>query len=258
MIAAKSLAEQAVRRQPRFPSVGLSSRRHQSRVGGTLVVPRIRSSRPARADKRLSSTEAGVSAAPGPTSEDTAQHLSQLLEQPLALEAFITKELTVKQRQAAQRLLQTSNIDVEIPEPSTYSLRLVAFNTAIPFVGFGIMDNAIMILAGDAIDTSLGVALGISTMCAAAIGNIVSDVAGVMLGTLVEDFCARRLNLPTPVLTTAQRQLRSVRWANQAGCAIGLIIGCVIGVSSPVLSGTWNLDPATKSLTCLAFVRCFL
>lgn len=48
-----------------------------------------------------------------------------------------------------------------------------------------------MILAGDMIDTSLGVTLGISTMCAAAIGNIVSDVAGVLLGTVVEDFCAR-------------------------------------------------------------------
>jgi hypothetical protein len=54
-----------------------------------------------------------------------------------------------------------------------------------------------MILAGDMIDTSLGVTLGISTMCAAAIGNIVSDVAGVMLGTVVEDFCSRYLNLPT-------------------------------------------------------------
>lgn len=33
-----------------------------------------------------------------------------------------------------------------------------------------------------------------------------------------------------PVLTTAQRQLRSVRWANQFGCAVGLIIGCIIGM----------------------------
>lgn len=49
------------------------------------------------------------------------------------------------------------------------------------------------------IDTSLGVTLGISTMCAAAIGNIVSDVAGVLLGTMVEDFCSRYLNLPTYV-----------------------------------------------------------
>jgi hypothetical protein len=41
-----------------------------------------------------------------------------------------------------------------VPEPSRYDLRLVAINTAIPFVGFGIMDNSILIIAGDAIDTS--------------------------------------------------------------------------------------------------------
>ena len=146
--------------------------------------------------KRLSTNEAGSTAEL--TSEETAQQLSQLLQQPLALEAFISKELTSSQRQAIQRLLQSSNVDtMEVPEPSMASLRLVAINTSIPFVGFGIMDNAIMILAGDMIDTSLGVAFGISTMCAAAIGNIVSDVAGVMLGTVVEDFCARYLDLPT-------------------------------------------------------------
>lgn len=91
------------------------------------------------------------------------------------------------------------------------------------------MDNAILIIAGDAIDTSLGVVLGISTMCAAAIGNIVSDVAGIMLGTVVED-CAAQLNMPTPNLTAAQRQLRSVRFANQFGCAVGLVVGCILGM----------------------------
>lgn len=120
------------------------------------------------------------------------------------------------------------------------------------------MDNALLILAGDMIgefkegipllslssssflssqhvcfggatDQSLGVSLGISTMCAAAIGNIVSDVAGVMLGTVVEDFCAR-LGLPTPHLSEAQRTLRSVRLANQTGICVGLVVGCIIGM----------------------------
>jgi GAF domain-containing protein len=92
------------------------------------------------------------------------------------------------------------------------------------------MDNAILIIAGDAIDTSLGVVLGISTMCAAAIGNIISDVAGIMLGTVVEDFCAKYLRLRQPVLSHAQRQLRSVRYANQLGCGVGIVIGCIIGM----------------------------
>jgi tRNA-specific adenosine deaminase 1 len=117
----------------------------------------------------------------------------------------------------------------QVPEPSPRDIRLVALQNAIPFVGFGIMDNSILIIAGDAIDTSLGVALGISTMCAAAIGNIISDVAGVMLGTVIEDFCAG-LGLPIPQLSAAQRQLRSVRFANQLGCAVGLVIGCIIGM----------------------------
>lgn len=92
------------------------------------------------------------------------------------------------------------------------------------------MDNAILIVAGDAIDTSLGVLLGISTMCAAAIGNIVSDVAGIGLGTVIEDACGKYLNLRQPVLSHAQRQLRSVRWSHQLGCAAGIVIGCVIGM----------------------------
>jgi hypothetical protein len=117
-----------------------------------------------------------------------------------------------------------------IPEPSVRDLRLVSLTVAIPFVGFGIMDNAILIIAGDAIDTSLGVLLGISTMCAAAIGNIVSDVAGVMMGTVIEDWCALYLNLPQPNLTQAQRTLRSVRMAGQMGCGAGIVIGCIIGM----------------------------
>jgi GAF domain-containing protein len=117
-----------------------------------------------------------------------------------------------------------------VPEPSQRDLRLVTFNMAVPFVGFGIMDNSLLILAGDMIDTSLGVVLGISTMCAAAIGNIISDIAGLLLGTFIEDFCANRLNLPVPNLSTAQRQLRSVRFASQWGCGIGVTIGCIIGM----------------------------
>lgn len=89
---------------------------------------------------RLSTSEAGSAAEP--SSEEIAQQLSQLLQQPLALEAFIAKELTSSQRQAIQRLLDQSDVDtVNVPEPSMQSLRLVAINTSIPFVGFGIMDN---------------------------------------------------------------------------------------------------------------------
>ena len=92
------------------------------------------------------------------------------------------------------------------------------------------MDNAILIIAGDCIDTSLGVTLGISTMCAAAIGNIISDLAGIGCAAYIEDFCATTLKLPVPKLSGAQRQLRSVRMASQGGMAVGMTFGCLLGM----------------------------
>jgi len=117
-----------------------------------------------------------------------------------------------------------------VPEPTYAELRALAIATSVPFVGFGFMDNAILIVAGDAIDTSLGVMIGMSTMCAAAIGNIISDIAGIMMGAAIEDFCAKYMNLPVPNLTNAQRQLRSVRFANQWGTGLGMVVGCIIGM----------------------------
>lgn len=117
-----------------------------------------------------------------------------------------------------------------IREPSEQHLKLHAFAQGIPFIGFGIMDNAILIVAGEQIDVHMGVTLGISTLCAAAIGNIISDVVGVGFGTLIEDFCTKRLKIPVAPLTNAQRKLRSVRFSGQFGCAVGITIGCVIGM----------------------------
>jgi len=117
-----------------------------------------------------------------------------------------------------------------VREPPKRHLKLHAFAQGIPFIGFGIMDNAILIVAGDQIDMHMGVTLGISTLCAAAIGNIISDVVGVGFGTLIEDFCTNRLKIPLAPLTNAQRKLRSVRFAGQSGCAVGITIGCVIGM----------------------------
>ncbi len=123
-----------------------------------------------------------------------------------------------------------TTVSKEIPEPSYQDLKLVALGQAIPFVGFGFMDNAILIVAGDAIDTSLGITLGISTLCAAAIGNIISDLAGIGMGTVIEDFCANVLKLPVPDLTSAQRTLRSVRTASNLGMAVGMTFGCILGM----------------------------
>lgn len=80
-----------------------------------------------------------------------------LLEHPVALEIYLEK-ISSEQRSEIYHLLRqqpspAAAVAFAVPEPSRYDLRLVAINTAIPFVGFGIMDNSILIIAGDAIDT---------------------------------------------------------------------------------------------------------
>jgi hypothetical protein len=91
----------------------------------------------------------------------------------------------------------------KVMPPTTQELKLVALQVALPFIGFGFVDNFIMIIAGDYIDLTLGVSLGISSMAAAGIGNTISDIAGLGLGNVIEDFCAR-LGLPVPALTSEQ------------------------------------------------------
>lgn len=140
----------------------------------------------------------------------------------------VAQKLSPETRKELARMAPAAT-STQIPEPPTAELRKVALNQAIPFLGFGIMDNAILIFAGDAIDSYLGVALGISTMCAAALGNIVADVAGITCGAIIEDYCAK-LGLPAANISAGQRTLRSVRFASQGGCAAGIVVGCLIGM----------------------------
>jgi len=67
----------------------------------------------------------------------------------------------------------------------------------VPFIGFGFLDNAGMIVFGEYIDQTLGVALSLSTMASAGLGNAVADVAGISFGRFIEAF-AVRMGLPDP------------------------------------------------------------
>ncbi|XP_013929923.1 PREDICTED: transmembrane protein 65 [Thamnophis sirtalis] len=99
---------------------------------------------------------------------------------------------------------------LEVAPPSTGQLKHVFFHNALPFVGFGFFDNAIMIAAGTQIELSIGIVLGISTMAAAALGNLVSDLAGLGLAGYVEAM-ASRLGLSIPDLTPKQADMWQTR-----------------------------------------------
>ncbi|XP_048385563.1 transmembrane protein 65 isoform X1 [Stegostoma tigrinum] len=124
---------------------------------------------------------------------------------------------------------QAAAEEIEVKPPSSAQYRYVFLHSAIPFIGFGFLDNAIMIAAGTQIELSLGVIFGISTMAAAALGNLVSDVAGLGLAGYVEAL-ASRLGLPSPDLNPKQADMWQTRLSSQLGKVIGVIIGCILGM----------------------------
>ena len=112
--------------------------------------------------------------------------------------------------------------------PSWYQLLLHARLAAVPMIGFGFMDNIIMIQAGDLIDHTLGVRFGFSTLVAAALGNLCSDASGVLFGSVVES-AASKLNLRLPHLTPAQACMTITRRAGTIGQLLGVMFGCCLG-----------------------------
>ncbi|XP_031849623.1 uncharacterized protein LOC116434887 isoform X2 [Nomia melanderi] len=114
--------------------------------------------------------------------------------------------------------------------PSTKNLVLVAIANAIPFIGFGFLDNFIMIIAGDQIETMLNKKFPISTMAAAALGNTVSDIIGIGSVHYVELF-AQKIGFQAPKLTSIELNLPKTKLAANVGRVIGVTIGCIIGMS---------------------------
>lgn len=138
--------------------------------------------------------------------------------------------------QELHQLKQTSDlnlshtIDETIVEPPNFSqLKRVFLHQALPFIGFGFLDNLIMIVAGDYIDTTIGVTLGISTMAAAGLGNALSDIAGIGSAWYVEKM-ATKIGVEEPKMSLTQAQMTRTRWSVQLGRIVGITIGCLLGM----------------------------
>ena len=116
-----------------------------------------------------------------------------------------------------------------VPEPTTRQLISLALAGGVPFIGFGFADNAIMIMVGDQIDSTLGVKLGLSTLAAAGLGNLISDVVGISLGEVIEAWTARFFTAPP--LSPNQLQLRTTRLVKGGANTIGISIGCLLGMA---------------------------
>lgn len=109
------------------------------------------------------------------------------------------------------------------------ALCIIALEAGLPFVGFGFLDNATMIVAGDFIDGSVGFYLGCSVMASAAMGNVVSGVMGMQVHGMVEK-AVQRLGLKMPILTEEQQKGRRVFLAGHLGGTLGIMLGLTLGM----------------------------
>ena len=104
-------------------------------------------------------------------------------------------------------------------------------------VAFGFMDQSILIHSGNAIDCTLGVQFGLSTLTAAAFGSIISMMVGLATGGTVER-AAMHLGLPAPGLTATQRTMPVVHRVGFAGVLAGAFLGCSLGMVNLLLVDT--------------------
>ena len=123
----------------------------------------------------------------------------------------------------------SSGGDAGVTPPSTLQLQRLFVRACVPFIGFGFIDNFIMLVAGDQIDATFGVALSLSPLAAAGLGNLVSDVIGIQAGDLIEQ-AADKLGMPDAELSREQAKTASARRTSTLASMIGITIGCLLGM----------------------------
>jgi len=173
------------------------------------------------AASRCHSTHASSKATPNntrlPLPQQTPHTVTKQNQSTLTLESI-----------AAARKARSSNFNSKTPSLTRDQVRSVFLSAAIPMIGFGFMDNFIMITAGSAIDNTFGVQMGLATMTAAAMGQVVSDVSGVLFG----DTLARAFKVAPARLSEQQKKLASVGRLRLGGAVAGIILGCCLGASA--------------------------
>jgi len=137
--------------------------------------------------------------------------------------------------------------------PSARQLMVHALRSAVPMIGFGFMDNTIMIHAGHYVDCTLGVTFGLSTLAAAGIGQIFSGIGGVVFGDALDNAFRRMLvgnngsssvgnsgggggvssgtsNSTKMIMNSLQKNTRASRLAGLTGGIFGVTLGCALGL----------------------------
>ena len=141
--------------------------------------------------------------------------------------------------------------------PSPETLRKIFVFNAVPFVAFGFIDNTVLIYAGDAIDNSVGVAFGLSSLAAAAMGQIFSDTSGVLFGGAIEAWFLK-MGFTQPVLTVEQNMMRVTRMTSTWGKVIGVVTGCTLGLLNLLLIDPHAAEKAKEEKEFTAMFRAIM
>mmetsp|Transcript_21179 Transcript_21179/g.38226 ORF Transcript_21179/g.38226 Transcript_21179/m.38226 type:complete len:294 (-) Transcript_21179:147-1028(-) len=142
---------------------------------------------------------------------------------------FKQMEVMTRKRTVKYICIHTESTSTMSVKPSREQLRAHFLRAAVPMIGFGFMDNTVMIQAGNAIDCTLGVRFGLSTLTAAAFGQVFSNAVSVIAGGTVEAL-ALRMGLPSPGFTPMQKKLPVVKRTALLGSLFGVIFGCTLGL----------------------------
>jgi len=133
-------------------------------------------------------------------------------------------------KQWVMKVIETGPQRDSVTIPTRYQLLCVALGGFVPFVGFGMVDNGLMVIYGDVIDSTLGMTFGFSMLASAALGNAISNIFGMLLHGTINKW-ADRLGLPEARLTLAQRKLPNVHWWSTFGSTVGVFSGCLLGMT---------------------------
>ena len=87
--------------------------------------------------------------------------------------------------------------------------------------------------------------LGLSTLTAAAFGQIFSDVSGVVFGGTVEA-AATKLGLPVPHLSKVQRVMPVTKFYATAGGVAGVMFGCLLAMTQLLWMDLGKADRARR------------
>jgi len=115
-------------------------------------------------------------------------------------------------------------------EPARKQLVYVAAAAVVPFMGFGMVDNGLMVIFGDVIDGTFGTMFGCSMLACAALGNAVSNIFGMVFHGTIHRW-SEKLGLPDPHLSLQQRKLPSVHNWSTLGSTVGVFTGCLLGMT---------------------------